>query len=389
MNRKQDILTQSRCTRRVSTLSEEKQNLIQVALHADQIFRSIRWNGTVTCPYCGKSHIYTFKNGTYKCADCHKRFSDTSNTIFHATKIPKSHWMVAYYLMSMGKSVASEELSRYLGITQRSCWYMLHKIRIALDTSNIALEGNIAVDEVYLGGKWSSIIIPKKIDILKRYGLWYEGQVKRTWHKKNIHRAISEYKQPVYGMNDGKHIVLRAVPNHFTAADLLDLTNKHTSTIDRLISDQSKLYTDIAKSGIDVVQMNHSKGEFTNDGWSSNRIEGTFSHLKRRIRCQHVRPNKKYIQLYLNEFCFRWNTRDLPAMERMVQMMRCCCSVGKITRKDIDQYDWTTAFAPRKEKHRTTIEDWLQHDFCGIWDSIEVDGIKYTKKDFDELKYGE
>ena len=53
-----------------------------------------------------------------------------------------------------------------------------------------------------------SIIIPKKIDILKRYGLWYEGDVKRTWHKKNIQRAISEYKQPVYGMNDGKNIVI-------------------------------------------------------------------------------------------------------------------------------------------------------------------------------------
>ena len=115
--------------------------------------------------------------------------------------------MVGFYLMAMGKNVASEELSRYLGITQKSCWYMLHKIRMALDTSNIALEGNIAVDEVYLGGKWSSIIIPKKINLLKQYGLWYEGQVKRTWNKRNICRAISQYKQPVYGMNDGKHIV--------------------------------------------------------------------------------------------------------------------------------------------------------------------------------------
>lgn len=366
-------------------LVQYKDNLIYIALHAERLFKSLRWSGGLVCPYCGEAHIWKFKDGTYKCSRCHRKFSDTSNTIFHSTKIPKSHWMIGFYLMAMGKGVPSKELSEYLGITQKSCWYMLHQIRIALDTSNIALEGNIAVDEVYLGGKWSSIIVPKKIGLLKRYNLWYEGQPKRTWSNRNICRAIAEYKQPVYGMNDGKHIVLRAVPNRFNSKDLLKLTLQHTANVQRLVSDQSSLYKDIAKTGIEVVQMNHSKHEFSNQGLSSNRIEGTFSHLKRRHQLQYVRPGKKYIQLYLNEFCFRWNSREDPVLERLSNIMRCCCSVGKVTRKDVDKYYWQGEFAPRKDKHRECIEDWLDVNIWGVAESIEVDGIRYRREDVERL----
>ncbi len=372
-----------------SVLAKENDNLVYIIVHAQEFFDTLRWQDGLVCPYCGEKHIWKFKDGTYRCSHCRRRFTDTSNTIFHATKIPKSHWMVGFYLIAMGKNVASEELSRYLGITQKSCWYMLHKIRMALDTSNIALEGNIAVDEVYLGGKWSSIIIPKKIDILKQYGLWYEGQVKRTWSRRNICRAISQYKQPVYGMNDGKRIVLTAVPNRFDSKDLLQLTLEHTGAFERLISDQSHLYTDIAQTGIEVVQMNHSKGEYSKDGYSSNRIEGTFSHLKRRIGLQHVRPTKKYIQLYLNEFCFRWNNRDNSASQRLVNIMRSCCSAGKITRRDVDQYNWAGKFHQRTPKEYERIEDWLDRDIpWALVGSITIDGIEYTKKDFEELMNG-
>jgi transposase-like protein len=365
--------------------AKEQDNLVYITLHAKEIFKELRWKEGVVCPYCGEKHIYHFKNGTYKCSHCRKHFTDTSNTIFHATKIPISHWLIALYLVTMGKGVSSEELSKFLGITQKTSWYLLHKIRFALKTENIALSGNIAVDEVYLGGKWSSIIVPKKIDILQKYGLWFEGDVKHTWHKKNIQRAISEYKQPVYGMNDGNNIVLTAVPNHFTSKDLLNLTLKHCNNIDRLMSDQSSLYKDISAAGIEVVQMNHSKGEFKKDGWSSNRIEGTFSHLKRRYRLQYVRPGKKYIQLYLNEFCFRWNNRNNTAMLRLEKALQSCCNSGIVTRKTIDSYDWCKPFGERKRKRIERLEDCISAFRCCAVQRVIVDGVEYTKKDFERL----
>ena len=365
---------------------KHQQSIIYITLHAKEIFNRLRWPNGVRCPYCGEVHCWNLKSGMHKCSKCGKRFSDTSNTIFHGTKIPISYWLVALYLLTMGKGCSSEELAAYAGITQKSAWFLLHKLRFAFNPDGTILEGDVAVDEVYLGGKWSSIILPKKIDILKRYGLWYEGDKERTWHKKNIHRAISEYKQPVYGMNDGKNIVLMAVPNRFDSKDLLDITLKHTGNIQHLVSDQSILYKEIAETGIDVIQMNHSKGEFHNGEFSSNRIEGTFSHLKRRYRCNYVRPEKKYIQLYLNEFCFRWNHRENTSIERLNDAIGLCVTRGRVTYKDICNYNWKNSYHQRKYKHIETLEDWFEYGWPECVESLEVQGVVYTKDRFNELK---
>ena len=365
---------------------KHQQSIIYITLHAKEIFNRLRWPNGVRCPYCGEVHCWTYKNGMHKCSKCGKRFSDTSSTLFHGTKVPIAYWLVALYLLTMGKGCSSEELSAYLGITQKSAWFLLHKVREAFRPDGTVLDGDVAVDEVYLGGKWSSIILPKKIDILKRYGLWYEGDKERTWHKKNIRRAISEYKQPVYGMNDGKNIVLMAVPNRFDSKDLLDITLKHTGNIQHLVSDQSILYKEIAETGIDVIQMNHSKREFHNGEYSSNRIEGTFSHLKRRYRCHYVRPEKKYIQLYLNEFCFRWNHRDNTSIERLADSIGLCVTRGRVTNKDIYNYNWLSSYHQRKPKRRETLEEWFEYGWPPYAESMEVQGVVYTKERFNELK---
>lgn len=365
---------------------KHQQSIIYITLHAKEIFTRLRWPNGVVCPYCGEIHIWNCKNGMHKCSKCSKRFSDTSCTLFHGSKVPLAYWLVALYLLTMGKGTSSTELSAYLGVTQKTAWYLLHKIRYAFNPDGTILEGDVAVDEVWLGGKWSSIIVPKKIDILKRYGLWYEGDEKRTWHKKNVRRAISQYKQPVYGMNDGKNIVLVAVPNRYDSKDLLDLTLKHTGNIEHLVSDQSLLYTEISKTGIDVVQMNHSKREFHNGEYSSNRIEGTFSHLKRRYRCNYVRPEKKYIQLYLNEFCFRWNHREDNSIQRLASSIGLCVTIGHITYKDILSYNWLKTFHQRKPKHIETLEEWFEYGWPLMAKTITVQGVEYNKERFEELK---
>ena len=368
---------------------KHQQSIVYITLHAKEIFTRLRWPNGVVCPYCGEVHCWDLKNGFHKCSKCRRRFSDTSNTIFHGSKIPINYWLIALYLLTMGKGISSEELSRYLGVTQKTSWYLLHKIRYAFKPDGTVLEGDIAVDEVYLGGKWSSIIIPKKIDILKRYGLWYEGDVKRTWHKKNIQRAISEYKQPVYGMNDGKNIVLMALPNRFDSKDLLQLTLEFTGNVKHLVSDQSQLYTEIGKTGFEVIQMNHSKREFKNGEFSSNRIEGTFSHLKRRQRCNYVKPTKKYIQFYLNEFSFRWNHRDNNSIDRLSEALVMCVSGGSITQKELRGYSWLTRYHKRKPQphYRTeTLEEWFEIGWPDLASSITVQGVTYTEAEFKKLK---
>lgn len=365
---------------------KHRQSIVFITLHAKEIFHQLRWPNGVTCPYCGEKHIWTYRNGTYKCSHCHKTFSDTSNTVFNSTKVPLAYWIIAMYLDSMAKGISSEELAGFLQVTQKTTWYILHKIRTKLSLDGTLLNGDIAVDEVYLRGKWSSIIVPKKIEFMKRKGLYYPDDSKRTWSKHNVCRAISEYKQPVFGMNDGNRIILRALPNRFDSSDLMQLIEQHTGNIEHLISDQSRLYTDMITKGYDVVQMNHSKREFRNGDFSSNRIEGTFSHVKRRVRCHYVRPDKKYIQLYLNEFCFRWNHRDEETMTRLTHMMQLCCTGGRVTNKDIDNYTWLDSFHQRRPKHYESIDDWLDKPWPDLVRSMEIDGIRYTREDYNRLK---
>ena len=372
----------------MSTIGKHRQSIVYITLHAKEIFHNLRWPSGVVCPYCGSVHIWHYHTGSYKCSHCHKRFTDTSNTVFHATKIPISYWLIAIYLISIGKGVSSQELSRFLQVTQKTAWYMLHKIRFAFKQDGTILTGDVAVDEVYLGGKWSSIIIPKRIDILKRYGLWYENDHKRTWHSKNVQHAISMYKQPVYGMNDGQNIVLQALPYRFNSKDLVRITQEHSGdSLRHLISDQASYYKDISESGIEVIQMNHSKHEYKNGEYSSNRIEGTFSHLKRRYRHNYVRPNKKYIQLYLNEFAFRWNNREKLNMDRISAGVHSCIACGRITRKDIDLYCWDKEFPERKFKKRETLEDWFEYGWPGDYiRSVEIQGIEYDKQEFERQR---
>lgn len=365
---------------------KHRDSIIYITLHAKEIFSKLRWPNGVVCPYCGERHIWKFKSGLYKCSHCRRTFSDTSNTVYHSTKVKIEYWLIAMYLLSMTKGISSTELSSLLGLSQKSSWYMLHILRLSMKQSDTVLTGDITVDEVYLRGKWSSIIVPKKIEFMKKQGLYYPDDKELTWSKSNVQRAISEYKQPVFGMNDGNKIILRAIPNRFDSTDLQRLIELYGQDINHLISDQSTLYTEIGQRGFNVIQMNHSKREFRNGEFSSNRIEGTFSHLKRRYRAHYVRPDKKYMQLYLNEFVFRWNNRESDALTRLATGVNLAVACGRVTRRTIDSYNWVSEFKPRKQKHYETIYDWMDRDWPDFVSYLEINGVRYNRKEFERLK---
>ena len=94
----------------------------------------VRWQGTPTCPHCGCEKSYRLKDtGMYKCAHCHKMYNVKTKTIYHRTRIPLRKWFLTSYLLSLSKKgVSSVELSKTLGITQKSAWYLLHKIKFAI-----------------------------------------------------------------------------------------------------------------------------------------------------------------------------------------------------------------------------------------------------------------
>ena len=119
--------------------------------------RSIRWKDGAFCPHCGSVKVYHFSDKrTHKCGDCRARFSIKVGTIFEDTKIGLHKWFMAIYLITAHKKgIASTQLAKDIAVTQKTAWFMLHRLRHAAETKSFAapLKGMVEADETYIGGK--------------------------------------------------------------------------------------------------------------------------------------------------------------------------------------------------------------------------------------------
>jgi transposase-like protein len=308
-------------------------NLFYIAQHGDEIFRNLRWPDGITCS-CGSHRITRLPDGRYKCKDCGKIFSDKTDTLFHGSKLPISFWMLALYLDLTGKGISSYELARKLQITQKAAYYMLMRLRTALKQDDITFTGPIvAHDEVYIGGDYRNFCLRKRQQLIARFHLPYAPKTVRE--KIALGNAINvRTKKAAFGITDGDKVVLMQVPTPIKQDDLIEVYRKHVAPGGLAVSDNSLLYKDWDKlTGRELHTNNHSKGQYLADnGTSSNMIENVFSWLERTNTFVQVHYSRKYTQLYLNEFAFRYNTRKMTVQERMTIAMQKC----------LQRYDRTT-----------------------------------------------
>ncbi len=277
-----------------------------ILTNGGEMFRQIRWGGRVYCPYCHSYEVYDCRVG-YKCKRCGNRFTDRTRTFMHNSKLPVEIWMLALYYMIVLPAVSSVRLSILVGVSQKTGWLMMQKIRWGLTQGDIRLEGDVlAMDEMYVGGSWTNFHYGKKQRLLHR-GHYRED-------REGIYAACSDYKSHIFGVNDGERIVLYNTPNPIISQYIIDIYKGHTSPDKQqtAISDCSGLYRHFERlTGDRLYTNNHKKGKYISEiGLSSNAIEGTFSHYKRNHQAHYIRPSRQYLQLYLNEFVYRWNYRD-------------------------------------------------------------------------------
>jgi transposase-like protein len=120
-------------------------------------FRSIRFRDGEFCPYCGHDKVYTLKANRFQCAQCRNTFSILVGTIFENTKLPLKAWFGAMWLIANHpKGIASTTLAKDLGITQKSAWFVLHRLRHAVRTQSFntpPMTGKVEIDETFVGGK--------------------------------------------------------------------------------------------------------------------------------------------------------------------------------------------------------------------------------------------
>lgn len=276
-----------------------------------EYYEQIRWNGKVVSPFDETSKVYKCRNGKYRCANTGKYFDVKTGTMFAHTKLPLRYWFYAMFLfLSHKRGVSSCQLARDLGVTQKTAWNMLHKIREYMDCENDhQLSAEVEIDETFVGGKNKNRHKDKKVE--KCQGRSFKDKV------------------PVFGMYQrGGNIVAKVVPDT-KAKTLLPFIEHH-------ISAESKIFTDgWDYGGINTRYEQHSVDHgigfygttiVDEDGVCvevcTNGIECAWSHLKRTIFGTYYKVSKKYLQQYVDEFTFRFNTRNIGDFQRFELLLR-------------------------------------------------------------------
>ena len=318
-----------------------KVNLDSISNNAPQIFHRLRWNGIIACPECGSIHIYNPEAGElHICADCDNRFSDTSGTIFHSTKLPLSKWLYAiYFFIETTRGLSSYALSRLIGVSQCTAWRMLTKIRKSIK-HDIHIPDGAILDEVFIGADW------KRIPSFKKYQkatppkpVWnLKGDALKQYYKSEFMRLAAQDKKPVLGISgvDTRQLLLISIPTsdrtEFVRRLLVEryhhLANTHCKPV--IITDHGKCY-DCIDGFVNMYHepmfqheiCRHDKNKYKSEnGYSSNRLEGSFSHLKRMWRGVYQMWSDKYNQLYLNEFAWRYTYREHSLWDKLVMLFR-------------------------------------------------------------------
>lgn len=266
-----------------------------------EFLASMRWSDKPACPHCGCEGAYVLEGGKrYKCKNgCGKKFSVTVGTVFENTKIPLRVWFAAIYLAtSHKKGISSVQLAKDVGVTQKTAWFVLHRIREMFKIkAPQMLSGTVQVDETFVGGKNKNRHADKKV-------------------KYSQGRSYKD-KTPVFGMISNGQAMTQVVPNTQgkTLRPIIMSRVKKGST---LITDDWLAYNGLSVHYNHKI-VDHSKKQYqTDDGYNTNSIEGFWSIFKRGIIGIYHYTSSKHLQRYADEFTYRYNTRDLEERERFV-----------------------------------------------------------------------
>lgn len=270
---------------------------------------NIRWpKGEQVCPKCGSvgEHYFLKNQRRWKCRDCRKQFSIKVGTVFEDSPLPLSKWLPAVWLLANCKNgVSSYELARAIDVTQKTAWYMLHRIRLAMEDGNGIggqMEGEVEADETYVGGLAKNMHEARRERVITGTG----------GHNKTAVLGI------LHRGEDGNRVRARVIKKPDKEAVQQEI-RKHVRRGSSVYTDRHWAYrgldADYLHEAIDHVKA-YVRGRVHTNG-----LESFWSLLKRAVRGTYVSIDPFHLFRYVDEQAFRFNHRQQSDAERFMAML--------------------------------------------------------------------
>jgi transposase-like protein len=266
---------------------------------ANEFVAALRWPDGPECPSCGgKEHSFLSTRRLWKCKACKRQFSVKVGTIFEDSPIPLDKWLASIWLIANAKNgISSHELGRSIGLTQKSAWFVLHRIRLAMQTRSFEMfSGEVEVDETFIGGK------------------------ARFMHKNKRPRVPSPLdKTAVLGILErGGEVRAVAVP-HVGRKALRPHIRRQVKAGSQIYTDEHRAYDDLFSEYSHEV-INHAE-RYVDGQVHTNGLENFWSLLKRGLKGTYISVEPFHLFRYLDEQVFRFNKRQITDLGRFVVVL--------------------------------------------------------------------
>lgn len=279
---------------------------------ATMFVAGLRWPEGVSCPHCeGKDCPFVASRRIWQCKGCRKQFSVKVGSIFEDSPIPLSKWLPAMWLLVNCKNgVSSYEIARDIGVTQKTAWFMLHRLRLAIQAKSFdKMNGEVEVDETFIGGKARNMHAGKR----KRLGI---SQSRSMVGKVAVMGLLERHGE---GQSRVRTHVISNRKKHQLEASVVE----HVTPGATLYTDALRSYDRMGERGYVHQVIDHAEA-YVDGQVHTNGLENFWSLLKRSLKGTYVSIEPFHLFRYLDEQAYRFNNRKKSDSSRFLEA---CASV--------------------------------------------------------------